>query len=154
MVKKSISRSWEEFIKFAETLTGPAKRAADMAVRSYKGSITNRVKHLAQSAGFEFEETVREFTPDETRWIEIFNELESLDYEAKMLSDDSEANADVVGAIAGIYADDGSIAKRLGEIAERKAALEAERKMLWEVEEELYPQPVAYGLPRVKVWLA
>ena len=154
MKKVNIRHSWGDFLKYADRLTGADKRAADMAVKAYKGEINTRIESLAKRAGFQFNETVKVFSDRENRWIEIFNRLEELDNEIAILSDDSDANADVLGAVSGLYADDGSIAERLADIAVEKAQLVAERKELSDVEDELYPKPTAYGLPRLKLWLA
>lgn len=150
-----ITRTWDEFIQYVEKLESddPKRRGADMAIRAYKGEVTYRVAAMAARTGFRFEENVKEFSERELRWIEIFNELEYLDYEHRMLVSDDEANADMFGAIAGLYADDGSIARRLAEIEKKRDALMEERETLADVEKELYPAPKAHGLPRLKVWL-
>ena len=62
MKKVNIRHSWGDFLKYADRLTGADKRAADMAVKAYKGEINTRIESLAKRAGFQFNETVKVFS--------------------------------------------------------------------------------------------
>lgn len=154
MIREKITRSWEEFLSFSETAEAD-KYSCEKAKRIYaRRGMCQQVISAARMAGFIFEEEIKIFTPEEKRWISIFEEMENIQYTLRYLCKDSDESADVFGAVSGAYRDDGSVAERIRQLSSRLRELEAERKTLHEVEDDLYPQPVAYGLPRYKRWLA
>ena len=155
MKKTNITRTWGEFEAFlTENEESRNNRFAQQAVSLYnrRGVIDTQVKSKARMAGFEFEVETVEFSPEESRWIEIFNEMSALE---SCYADYARGDAghDIFGAVSGRYTEDNSVAKKLTEINERLKVLAEERKALWEVEERLYPSVPGFPNKHIKNWL-
>ena len=155
MTTKTTTRNWTDFLAYIE---GEGKETAELNARKVQqimsryeriGNVDSQIVRAAAFLGFDFETEEKVFTADESRWIEIFNEMERLERSYKSLARDE--SGDLFALAAGALSEDGTITAELRRINARLNELKAKRLELHEVEAKLYPCD-ALG-KHVKCWL-